>query len=848
MSEIASDVKLDLGPEEEEVEEEEEDEEEEEEDENEPELPKTNIVNNNKPVEKSPERKIEEEEIIKQKHKPVETEESQSSEKKQTREDRPNNKTKYTDFIEKNSPIKRRHPSENADKNRLIQNNKSEKPKSIFTHISEELLKDQNLKSSYDLLTNDQYLNRYYQKVTMKEKKYKNFEARNKEFVEKKHEKLNSKKQQKEQEIVEMQPKRKIPEEERRSNDDFIKDLYRYRTTVEQKNAMGVLKEKEREDKACRKVPEIDDNSRKIIEDSKKKTTYKNVFDKLYKMDKTKKKLQKEIDSNKSFRPPNTSRSSKSITGFSVGVKSEISKRTLTHEQIEDLCSKLSKNKEIPYDPNPYPESEMKLSTNKKLDSTERVLIERLFNDFCQYRSEFLESGNFNHMNEENFTDCLKIMNFVLFENDEEIGRSMWKVLIELQFNKDKPEEVKTEEDDEQRHVIIDKINDEADYRESNEDEKESGIKEESDNENNDSKLRSEKDEVNEDTQDKGKTLSSSLLFSMLCLLMNIHKPDDYFFQEKLREIIQENDDVQSMETNETKNYKALIKQNKEITLKFSNHKEYKLNRNAYRALKLNRLNSQLDQRKEKKIAELKQQEESENTRPWSPNQSLVATARNKAISRLEKENDNRTISPREMPITEVYEILRKKKELEIAKLQRENEEQSYKECTFKPEINKNYYNRNSNMIVNSEEAENIFDKLYRQSHKRKEIQREVEYAKIQEEESMIDNLSFRPNLVSKYNTLHYEPSGLLEDKFVKKKIERMHKAMAEKKLCQLQKEKGYTNLRNIKDLDEILDEKEVKNFNCSQEAKSFKNTLQKYYNLTMSNSSIRNKSNDKKN
>lgn len=76
----------------------------------------------------------------------------------------------------------------------------------------------------------------------------------------------------------------------------------------------------------------------------------------------------------------------------------------------------------------------------------------------------------------------------------------------------------------------------------------------------------------------------------------------------------------------------------------------------------------------------------------------------------------------------------------------------------------------------------------------------------------------FRPEI--------FERNPLAENSEYKKEIERHERARLEKRIAEIQKEKGINNLKNVKNLDELIKGKETPAWNCGLEMKHFKNTL----------------------
>jgi hypothetical protein len=61
----------------------------------------------------------------------------------------------------------------------------------------------------------------------------------------------------------------------------------------------------------------------------------------------------------------------------------------------------------------------------------------------------------------------------------------------------------------------------------------------------------------------------------------------------------------------------------------------------------------------------------------------------------------------------------------------------------------------------------------------------------------------------------------------VKKEAERLERARIEKKIAEIQKKKGISNLKQLKNLDALLKEESVPNWNFNIEKKTYKDTIE---------------------
>ena len=153
----------------------------------------------------------------------------------------------------------------------------------------------------------------------------------------------------------------------------------------------------------------------------------------------------------------------------------------------------------------------------------------------------------------------------------------------------------------------------------------------------------------------------------------------------------------------------------------------------------------------------------------------------------------------------------------------KENFEKEFKECTFQPNIHKISNPSAENMI------ESTFNKLY-EDHEAKEnrINALKEKYNKELEDKLNNNCTFTPFLIAEMKRKAFENKGtsILNDTLVKMSVKRYEKARIQKKVNDIHKSKGFTNLNSISDLEEQLNEKPLTLFNCSSEKRFFKHTL----------------------
>jgi hypothetical protein len=76
----------------------------------------------------------------------------------------------------------------------------------------------------------------------------------------------------------------------------------------------------------------------------------------------------------------------------------------------------------------------------------------------------------------------------------------------------------------------------------------------------------------------------------------------------------------------------------------------------------------------------------------------------------------------------------------------------------------------------------------------------------------------------------------LIHDENVKKEVERFERARLERKIADIQKKKGISNLKQLKNLDVLLKDEELPSWNFNIEKKTYKDTINNLTNGSFDN------------
>jgi len=161
------------------------------------------------------------------------------------------------------------------------------------------------------------------------------------------------------------------------------------------------------------------------------------------------------------------------------------------------------------------------------------------------------------------------------------------------------------------------------------------------------------------------------------------------------------------------------------------------------------------------------------------------------------------TNKPNSLKLEEIYNILRLKKENELAKLKLQQNEEINKQCTFQPNALQATKSPKTNPVE-------VSKKLYTDAKQRKAKKEKTEDEKKEKEKIPVD-FSFKPTVHPVKDEV-FQANPIQNDEDVKKKVERYERARIERKLCELKKNKGVNNLKNVSNNEEIIKKEEEHN------------------------------------
>jgi len=171
-------------------------------------------------------------------------------------------------------------------------------------------------------------------------------------------------------------------------------------------------------------------------------------------------------------------------------------------------------------------------------------------------------------------------------------------------------------------------------------------------------------------------------------------------------------------------------------------------------------------------------------------------------------------VERRKLKLDEAYNILRKKKENEIAKIKIQQQEDEMKHCTFHPNSDK----KKSTEINIKETVQKLYiDGVTKQKAKMNEEKKE---------EALSEECCFNPK-VNKFNSHVFDVNPLLHDELIKKEVERFERARVERKLQEIQKKKGINNLKQYKNLDLLLKEEDLPLWHFGIERKNHRESIE---------------------
>jgi len=161
--------------------------------------------------------------------------------------------------------------------------------------------------------------------------------------------------------------------------------------------------------------------------------------------------------------------------------------------------------------------------------------------------------------------------------------------------------------------------------------------------------------------------------------------------------------------------------------------------------------------------------------------------------------------------LEEVYNILKLKRENEIARLKLQQNDEMLKQCTFQPNSNIS----KSPKINTSDVSKRLFnDSAARITKKKKDedVKKEADNKPLE--------YSFQPEVHSFNTDLFSEQQQIHGENAIKKKYDRYERARIERKLCELQKKKGIINLKNTQNIENLIKEEDLPGMKFSIEKK----------------------------
>jgi len=188
---------------------------------------------------------------------------------------------------------------------------------------------------------------------------------------------------------------------------------------------------------------------------------------------------------------------------------------------------------------------------------------------------------------------------------------------------------------------------------------------------------------------------------------------------------------------------------------------------------------------------------------------------RKRLFDQIETDSEVNGEENTKLSMEELYAIHRKKKEIERAKQKLAKEQEEMDQCTFQPNNDKERDTTDSNI-------KETINKLYIDG-KTKQRARNNEEKK---EERIGMECTFSPK-VNRFNSSLFETNPLVHDELIRKEVERFERARIERKVNELQKKKGISNIKMFKDLDSLLKEEDgSSSWNFSLEKKYNKESI----------------------
>jgi len=179
-------------------------------------------------------------------------------------------------------------------------------------------------------------------------------------------------------------------------------------------------------------------------------------------------------------------------------------------------------------------------------------------------------------------------------------------------------------------------------------------------------------------------------------------------------------------------------------------------------------------------------------------------------------------VKSNKLKLEEVYNILKLRKENEIAKMKLQQAEIVIKQCTFQPNLEKRAKSPAgpSNPL---ERSRKLHQEAYQRQMKMKnkeENKKDIEWEKNQNE------CTFSPKAVSRLNEKVFEKNPIENDKLTKKRIDQMEKARIEKKLNEYKVKRGLNKIKANSNIQDIIKEDNFPSMKYGIEHKTYKDTF----------------------
>ena len=715
-------------------------------------------------------------------------------------------------------------------KTNINNNNLNKNEKTVFTKVSEELFekfRDKKFKnkisSCYDLIVNDTYLNRINEKGSKDlNSKINNFEVRNKEFREKKKAKLQELEEKTAQDInlhcTHTPNGKKVNSDDLRTPEDYLKDHLKYFSTRDSNIQMQRENQIKQTNSELKQSPEISKKSKRLAKKRLKKEISldnNNTHVRLYneKLNKLKTHIVKEKDED--IKLTETQKYLK----YGKKNKQSINNNKLNKEEVKTLVSKLHEDsesrKKLKED-----NSNLKHTYDNDLTtfSSQKLVLETYINQFELNLINLFNKKEEIGLNKEEFKKLLINLGFLKENENSSLFEQAWKITS----NNSQLETI------ESNSVLLFTSSILGLYK---------GEKEDIDNEKTNNAFKSPKKEKISSphkipnrfsTPNEHHRFASSIgtTFGIGHLLNTTGN----LKQEDLNNINCFNILKKVLPDFDFEKYSYDIETAKQIRCLFKN---WFIHRSEYIAklkkeIKVNKIanNTNNENFNERVKASKNLRRSADNFR-----RRIFEEAENNLSMKNDDTSNNenlKSIKSKKLKLEEVYSILKKKKELNLLKQKEEKEKEELRYCTFQPNLGKRNHD-----VVDTDAIKKLYQHGVEKVRKSKNSQKESK--------DDFDLCSFKPQ-INQFNEKIFQENPLVHDKNVKKEVERFEQARLERKIVELQKKKGINNLKQLKNLEDLLKGEENKAWGFDVEKKTFKDT---FNNFNKDRSSLNNNNNN---